>query len=247
MFGLDDLIASYSDGAAVWIVLLAAILLGLGHATDPDHLAAVTTLVAGTRQRAARAAAGLGLAWGAGHAATLFAFGVPILLLDKYLPERVQQTAETAIAFVIAYLAVRLLVRWRRGAFHVHAHDHAGTRHSHLHGHAGDKSHGHAHRARTRLGAFGIGLVHGMGGSAGVGILLVTAMESTWLSVVALALLAVFTGVSMTLLTTGFGATLASRPVQAGFELLAPALGVASLAFGVWYGTAAWGLTPYPF
>jgi ABC-type nickel/cobalt efflux system permease component RcnA len=247
MFGLDDLIASYSDGAAVWIVLLAAILLGLRHATDPDHLAAVTTLVAGTRQRAARAAAGLGLAWGAGHAATLFAFGLPILLLDKYLPERVQQTAETAIAFVIAYLAVRLLVRWRRGAFHVHEHDHAGTRHSHLHGHAGDKSHGHAHRARTRLGAFGIGLVHGMGGSAGVGILLVTAMESTWLSVVALALLAVFTGVSMTLLTTGFGATLASRPVQAGFELLAPALGVASLAFGVWYGTAAWGLTPYPF
>jgi ABC-type nickel/cobalt efflux system permease component RcnA len=247
MFGLDDLIASYSDGAAVWIVLLAAILLGLRHATDPDHLAAVTTLVAGTRQRAARAAAGLGLAWGAGHAATLFAFGLPILLLDKYLPERVQQTAETAIAFVIAYLAVRLLVRWRRGAFHVHEHDHAGTRHSHLHGHTGDKRHGHAHRARTRLAAFGIGLVHGMGGSAGVGILLVAAIESTWLSVVALALLAVFTGVSMTLLTTGFGATLASRPAQAGFELLAPALGVASLAFGVWYGTAAWGLTPYPF
>jgi ABC-type nickel/cobalt efflux system permease component RcnA len=247
MFGLDDLIASYSDGAAVWIVLLAAILLGLRHATDPDHLAAVTTLVAGTRQRAARAAAGLGLAWGAGHAATLFAFGLPILLLDKYLPERVQRTAETAIAFVIAYLAVRLLVRWRRGAFHVHEHDHAGTRHSHLHGHTGDKRHGHAHRARTRLAAFGIGLVHGMGGSAGVGILLVTAIESTWLSVVALALLAVFTGVSMTLLTTGFGATLASRPAQAGFELFAPALGVASLAFGVWYGTAAWGLTPYPF
>jgi ABC-type nickel/cobalt efflux system permease component RcnA len=247
MFGLDDLIASYSDGAAVWIVLLAAILLGLRHATDPDHLAAVTTLVAGTRQRAARAAAGLGLAWGAGHAVTLFAFGLPILLLDRYLPERVQQAAETAIAFVIAYLAVRLLVRWRRGAFHVHEHDHAGTRHSHLHGHADDQGHGHAHRARNRLGAFGIGLVHGMGGSAGVGILLVAAVESTWLSVVALALLAVFTGVSMTILTTGFGATLASRPVQAGFELLAPALGVASLAFGVWYGTAAWGLTPYPF
>ena len=247
MFGLDDLIASYSDGAAVWIVLLAAALLGLRHATDPDHLAAVTTLVAGTRQRAARAAAGLGLAWGAGHAVTLFAFGLPILLLDRYLPERVHQAAETAIAFVIAYLAVRLLVRWRRGAFHVHEHDHAGTRHSHLHGHADDQGHGHAHRARNWLGAFGIGLVHGMGGSAGVGILLVAAVESTWLSVVALALLAVFTGVSMTILTTGFGATLASRPVQAGFELLAPALGVASLAFGVWYGTAAWGLTPYPF
>jgi ABC-type nickel/cobalt efflux system permease component RcnA len=247
MFGLDDLIASYSDGAAVWLVLLVAILLGLRHATDPDHLAAVTTLVAGTREQVARTAAGLGLAWGAGHALTLFAFGLPILLLDKYLPERVQQAAETAIAFVIAYLAVRLLVRWRRGAFHVHEHDHAGTTHSHLHGHAAERGHGHAHRARTKLGAFGIGLVHGMGGSAGVGILLVAAIESTWLSVAALALLAIFTGVSMTLVSTGFGATLASRPAQASFELVAPALGVASLAFGVWYGTAAWGLAPYPF
>jgi hypothetical protein len=54
--------------------------------------------------------------------------------------------------------------------------------------------------------------------------------------VAALALLAIFTGVSMTILSTGFGATLASRPAQASFELLAPALGVASLAFGVWYG-----------
>jgi ABC-type nickel/cobalt efflux system permease component RcnA len=247
MFGFDDLIASYSDGAAVWIVLLVAILLGLRHATDPDHIAAVTTLVAGARERAAHTAAELGLAWGAGHAITLFAFGLPILLLDKYLPERVQQAAETAVAFVIAYLALRLLVRWRRGAFHVHEHHHGGTAHSHLHGHAAEPGHGHAHPQRTRLGAFGIGLVHGMGGSAGVGILLVAAIQSPWLSVTALALLAVFTGVSMTILSTGFGATLASRPVRASLEWLAPALGVASLAFGVWYASAAWGLAPYPF
>ena len=108
MFGLDDLIASYSDGAAVWLVIGIAILLGLRHATDPDHVAAVTTLVAGTRENATRAAAGLGAAWGLGHAATLFAFGVPILLLDRYLPEPVQQAAETAIAFVIAAAGVLL-------------------------------------------------------------------------------------------------------------------------------------------
>jgi ABC-type nickel/cobalt efflux system permease component RcnA len=247
MFGLDDFIVSYSDGAGVWIVLLVAILLGLRHATDPDHVAAVTTLVAGARERAAHRAAELGVAWGAGHAVTLFAFGLPILLLDKYLPERAQQAAETLIAFVIAYLAARLLVRWRRGAFHGHEHDHDGTRHSHVHGHVADAGHGHAHPTRSRLGAFGIGLVHGMGGSAGVGILLVAAIESTWLSVAALALLAIFTGVSMTILSTGLGATLASRRVQTSFELVAPALALASLAFGVWYGTAAWGFTPYPF
>ena len=65
MLGLDDRIASLSDGAPVLVVLLVALLLGLRHATDPDHIAAVTTLVASTRERAARRAAQLGVWWGA--------------------------------------------------------------------------------------------------------------------------------------------------------------------------------------
>ena len=115
MFGLDDAIAALSDGASIWIVLAVAVLLGLRHASDPDHVAAVTTLVASGRDRAVRRAAELGVAWGLGHALTLFAFGLPILLLNAYLPERVQQVAETAIALVIVYLAVRLLVWWHWG------------------------------------------------------------------------------------------------------------------------------------
>jgi ABC-type nickel/cobalt efflux system permease component RcnA len=247
MFGLDEFIASASDGAAVWIVLLAAVLLGLRHATDPDHVAAVTTLVAGTGQRATKAAATLGAAWGLGHAVTLFAFGVPILLLDRYLPERVQQGAETAIAFVIAYLAVRLIVRWRRGLYHVHRHEHDHVRHTHLHRHDESLEHVHPHRARTKLGSFAIGLVHGMGGSAGVGILLVASIESQVLSVISLALLAIFTAVSMTILSTGFGAALATRPLRSSFGIVAPAFGMTSLGFAVWYGAAAWTLAPYPF
>jgi ABC-type nickel/cobalt efflux system permease component RcnA len=247
MFGLDDWLAGFSDGSTLWIVLLVAVFLGLRHATDPDHLAAVTTLVAGARDRAARAGAALGLAWGLGHAATLFAFGLPILLLDKYLPERVQQAAETAIAVVIAYLALRLLMRWRRDRLHVHEHEHDGVRHVHVHAHARIPDHAHGHRGRSPFGAFAIGLAHGVGGSAGVGILLVAAVESTWLSVLALVLLAIFTAVSMTILSTGFGLTLVSGPVRRAFAGVAPTLGMASLAFGAWYGTAAWGLAPYPF
>jgi ABC-type nickel/cobalt efflux system permease component RcnA len=242
MFGLDDKIAAFSNGGSLWIVLAVAILLGLRHATDPDHLAAVSTLVAGGRDRIARRAGELGLAWGLGHAVTLFAFGLPILLLDSYLPERVQQAAETAVAVVIVYLAVRLLVRWRRGDVrHAHTHAHAGEQHSHAHA-----SHDHRH-PRSRLGAFGIGLVHGMGGSAGIGILLVASVESTAMAVGSLAVLAVFTAVSMTLISGGFGRTLVSRPVSSAFGAVAPALGSMSLAFGVWYATSAWSLTPYPF
>lgn len=241
MFGLDDRIAAYSDGGSIWIILAVAVLLGLRHAADPDHLAAVSTLVAGGRDRATRRASELGLAWGLGHAVTLFAFGLPIILLGSYLPERVQQGAETAIAIVIAYLAVRLLARWRRGEFHTHEHEHGQEAHSHVHA-----SHGHRH-ARGRLGAFGIGLVHGIGGSAGVGILLVASVESTSMAVASLAVLAVFTTVSMTMLSGSFGRALVSRPVSTAFSGVAPALGVGSLAFGVWYATAAWSLTPYPF
>ena len=241
MFGLDDRIIALSDGGSIWVVLAVAVLLGLRHATDPDHIAAVSTLVAGGSDRATRRAGGLGLAWGLGHAVTLFAFGLPILLLDSYLPEPLQRGAETAVAAVIVYLAVRLLIRWRRGEFHVHAHRHEGEEHTHAH-----TTHEHRH-ARSGAGAFGIGLVHGMGGSAGVGILLVASIESTKLAVGSLTLLALFTAVSMTVLSGGFGRTLVTRPVSSAFGAVAPVLGAWSLAFGIWYATSAWSLTPYPF
>ena len=243
MFGLDDWLARFSDGGSAWIVLAVGVLLGLRHATDPDHVAAMTTLVAGTRERAVRRAAELGAAWGAGHALTLVAFGLPILLLERYLPARVEQGAETVVAAVIVYLAVRLLLRWRRGYFHTHEHDHGGGPHMHLH----DARSRHCHAERTRLGAFGIGLVHGVGGSAGVGVLLVATIDSTPLAVASLLVLAAFTAVSMCLVSSGFGAMLASRPLRRTANAVAPLLGVASLAFGVWYASAAWSLAPYPF
>ena len=228
MFGLDERIAESSGGASIWVALAAAVLLGLRHATDPDHLVAVTTLVAGGQERAARRAGELGLAWGLGHAATLFAVGLPILLLGSALPERVEQAAETAIGFVIVYLGLRLLVRWRSGELHFHAHP-------------------DAHAARTRRGAFAIGLVHGVGGSAGVGVLVLASARSTGLAVVSLVLLAAFTAVSMSVVSTGLGSVLAARPAGATLSAVAPALGGASLAFGVWYATASWSLAPYPF
>ncbi len=149
------------------------------------------------------------------------------MLFKAYLPARVQQGAETAIGFVIVALAVWLLVRWRRGAFHVHVHDHGTSRHVHVHDHSTAAEHAHRHsvRARSPLQAYGIGLVHGMGGSAGVGILLLAAIHNHLVAVLALALFAFFTAVSMALLSTGFGLTLSSEPVRRSFNRIAPALG----------------------
>lgn len=233
MFGLDDWISGLSEGASIGVVLLVAVLLGLRHATDPDHIAAMTTLVASGRERVARSAAELGAWWGVGHGITLVVFGVPILLAERYLPERVQQGAETAVAVLIVYLALRLLVRWRHGYFDLHAHPHPEREHQHA--------------VRTPAGALAVGLVHGMGGSAGVGVLLLAAIPSETVAVVSLLLLAVFTAVSMTVVTAGFGLTLTARPVTAASNAVIPALGALSLAFGVWYAAAAWSLAPYPF
>ena len=248
MFGLDDHIAGFSDGTTLLIVIAVAVLLGLRHATDPDHLAAVTTLVASGREQTRRLAATLGFSWGLGHATSLFAFGLPIVLFKSYLPEPVQRAAETMVGFVIVSLAVWLIVRWRRGLFHVHVHGHDGI-HLHGHTHDGHRSHPHAPAPKTRspLQAYAIGVVHGMGGSAGVGVLLLASIHSHAVAVGALALFAFFTAVSMALLSTGFGMTLSSVPVRRSFNRIAPLLGFASLVFGVWYALSALDVTPYYF
>ncbi|HEY8791355.1 MAG TPA: hypothetical protein VIL96_00545 [Gaiellaceae bacterium] len=239
MFGLDDRIASFSDGTTLLVVMVVAIVLGLRHASDPDHLAAVTTLIASGKERAARKAGILGLVWGLGHATSLFVFGIPIVLYRAYLPEVVQRGAETTVGLLIVCLAGWLLVRWRRGTLAVHAHGDREPRHAH--------GPAHPRKARTRPQAYAIGLIHGLGGSAGVGILLIASIPSHALAVVALAVFAVGTAVSMALLSSGFGLTLSSAPVQRSFQRLAPVLGMVSLAFGIWYALGAQGLLPYYF
>ena len=245
MFGLDDRIASLSDGTTLLVVVVVSIVLGLRHASDPDHLAAVTTLIASGKERAARRAGALGFTWGLGHATSLFAFGLPIVLYRAYLPEAVQRLAETAVGFLIVGLAVWLLVRWRRGVFHPHAHLHGDDAHAHAHPHA--LAHTHPPKTRSPLGAYAIGVVHGMGGSAGVGVLLLSAIPSHALAVASLALFAFCTALSMGLLSTGWGLTLGSAPARRSFARLAPVIAVVSLAFGVWYVLGAQSVLPYYF
>jgi len=258
MFGLDERIAALGTGDALLLIAGVAILLGLRHATDPDHLTALSTLVAAEPDHTPRRAGILGLAWGLGHATTLFVFGLPIVLFDEYLPEPAVQAAEALIGVLIVALAARLLLRWRRGGLHVHSHQHGTTEHRHVHAHmaggapsplADAAGHDHAHPAATRspLSSYGIGLVHGVGGSAGVGILLLASVHDKVEAVVALFLFALFTAVSMTLASTAFGYTLARGPIQRSFATLAPVLGAVSLAFGVWYGLGAVEAVPYYF
>lgn len=229
MLGLDHEIAALGAGETFLIVAMVAALLGLRHATDPDHLTAVSTLVASGSDRGARSAGRLGFAWGLGHATTLFAFGLPIVVARSYLPASVQQAAEFGIGLLIVGLAVRLLVRWRRGQL------------------GPDAARQGAALGRSPLQAYGIGLIHGIGGSAGVGILLLAAIPDHVEGAVALLVFAAFTAISMALASTAFGYGISRGPVLRRFLALAPVLGVASLAFGAWYALGAVEAVPYVF
>jgi ABC-type nickel/cobalt efflux system permease component RcnA len=241
----------HGTNVSLGVVLFISLLLGLRHASDPDHLAAVTTLIASEEQKRIRKATFMGLLWGLGHGTTLVLVGLPLVLLGQYLPERVQQAAEVAIGVIIVVLAVRLLVRWRRGVFHAHPHTHAdGESHRHLHSHADGSVHEHSHNThglRTPLSAYGVGLVHGIGGSGGLTLLLLSTIPSSSEAIAALLIFAAGTAVSMALLSTAFGVAIAAAPVRRNFERVAPVLGVLAAAFGVWYAAGALGILAYPF
>jgi high-affinity nickel permease len=235
----------------VGIILLVSLLLGLRHASDPDHLAAVTTLIAsGEERHQVRKAGTMGFLWGLGHGTTLVLIGLPLVLLNQYMPDIVGKIAEVAIGCIIVLLAIRLLVRWRRGFYHVHVHTHDdGEAHRHVHSHVEDESHGHAHRVPTRtpLSSYGVGLVHGIGGSGGLTLLLISTISDKAQATGALLLFAAGTAVSMALLSTAFGLVIAGGPIARNFERVAPVLGVLSVAFGVWYALGAVGIVVYPF
>ena len=225
----------------ILLPLLLALALGLRHALDPDHLMAVSTLVAGSEEDGARHAGRLGTIWGAGHALAIVVVGLPVVLLHAVLPEAVQRSAETAIGVIIVLLAARLLVRWRRGAFHVHVHEHDGERHVHVHTHRDARGHAHEHvRPRTSLQAFLIGVTHGVGGSAAVALLLLASVAGQLLATVALIVFATGTAVSMGVLTASFGWLLGRRPLRQRFRLAVVPLGLVGLAFGGLYAVAAW-------
>ena len=251
MAQIDGWLEGFMHGhGSIALVLVVSLALGLRHATDPDHLAAVTTLIASEKEREqVKKASFMGLLWGLGHGTTLVLIGLPLVLVGRFLPEMIVQAAEVTIGLIIVLLAARLLLRWHQGIFHAHTHVHDGDAHRHVHSHADDRSHEHAHAlpGRTPLSSYGIGLVHGIGGSGGLTLLLLSTISDKTEAAVALLLFAAGTAVSMALLSTAFGLAISGRPVARNFGRLAPALGVMGMAFGGWYALGALGVIVYPF
>jgi ABC-type nickel/cobalt efflux system permease component RcnA len=236
---IDGQLTGLFDGAPLLVALAIAFALGLRHASDPDHLVAVTSLVAADEGDARRAAR-LGAWWGAGHAGMLLALGLPLILLKGELPSWLESGAEKAVGVVILALAVRVIVKWLRGDYRAsaHAHEDGHGRRRHLR-----QGHGSGHRhvaVRTPAQALSIGMLHGLAGTGAVVLLLIAALPTKLEAALALGVFAPMSAVSMALCTTVF-AWLLTRPLVEPVyrSVLIPGLGLFGVMFGLSYAGLA--------
>jgi ABC-type nickel/cobalt efflux system permease component RcnA len=238
---VDAWLTGLFDGAPLLVALGIALVLGLRHASDPDHLVAVTSLVAADRG-GTRAAARLGAWWGVGHAGTLLLIGLPLIVFKSELPSWLETGAEKMVGVVILLLALRVIAKWVRGDYRLSAHGHPQA--------DSDESHDpayrhlwrgpgttHRHRqVRTPQQALAIGTLHGLAGTGAVVLLLIAALPTQLAATAALAVFAPMSVVSMTLCTGAFAWVLTRPLIEPLYRgVLIPALGVFGLVFGGWY------------
>src|SRR5215216_3383731 len=207
---LDHLITGLFEGAPLVVALGMAFLLGARHASDPDHLVAVTSLVA-AEDGDTRHAARLGAWWGVGHAGALLVLGVPLIAFKTQLPSWLESGAEKVIGGVILLLAARVIYTWAR------------PRAREL-------------KLRTSRQAASIGLLHGLAGTGAVVVLLIAALPTQMEAALALGLFAPMSVVSMTACTAAFAWVLTRPIVEPVYRtVLIPGLGLFGVTFGLWY------------
>lgn len=221
-------------------LLLFGFLLGLKHAVEADHVAAVATLA--SRASSLRDHVLLAGCWGIGHAVTILAFGVAIVGLGLSLPAFVTTGLEGAVGVVLIGLGADVLWRLHRQRVHFHVHRHVdGRSHFHAHAHGGDASHDaahHDHRHVHALGlrAFAVGGLHGLAGSAA---LVLVAVPATRSAAQALAYCGLFgLGTILGMMTLSLAISVPLRLSANGLgrfqSRLESALGTATIALGTW-------------
>jgi hypothetical protein len=219
-------------------ILGLGFLLGMQHALEADHIAAVSSIAA--RRSHVGDIVKHGLTWGLGHTLTLFVFAGVAILLGRAVPEHVARPIETAVGIMLVGLGAHVLWRLWRDRVHFHRHGHGdGTIHIHAHSHAGETiahsraPHAHAHgfRWRTLL----VGLMHGMAGSAALLVLTVSQASSPAAGLGYIALFGIGSMIGMGALSAVIAVPLAvsARWLTWANSGLQGAVGVITIAIGV--------------
>src|SRR5712672_1255777 len=218
--------------------LCLGFLLGMQHALEVDHIAAVSSIAA--RRSRVGDIVKHGLTWGLGHMLTLFVFAGAAILLGHAIPESVARPIETAVGIMLVGLGGHVLWRLWRDRVHFHRHGHGdGIVHFHAHSHAGEiaphartaHAHEHGFRWRTLL----VGLMHGMAGSAALLVLTVSQASSPAIGLGYIALFGIGSMVGMGALSTVIAVPLAASArwltrVNSGLQGV---VGVVTIAIGV--------------
>jgi len=164
--------------------LFIGFILGLRHALDADHIAAVAALA--TRSRSIRETVRTGIAWGFGHSVTLLAVCLFIIILQIPFPENISGALEFLVGLILIWLGLDVILRVIRKRIHVHVHSHVDTgRHIHFHSHLDEPDHtksihDHEHHSNLPSRAVVIGTMHGLAGSAA--LLLLSTSQKTSIS-----------------------------------------------------------------
>ncbi len=215
--------------------LALGFVLGLRHALDADHVAAVATFA--SEERNLLRSSLIGAYWGLGHTAALVFFGGAVVLLRAAISPSFSRFLEFAVGVMLIVLGVQALRRLRRSPLvHVHTHEHDGTRHSHLHFHAGAAGHEHRHHVLRVAGRpFVVGVVHGLAGTAAVLLLVVSVIPSLALALGTILIFGVGTigGMAAMSVLMSVPLALAAERVRTVERALRLAAGLFSLAFGV--------------
>jgi ABC-type nickel/cobalt efflux system permease component RcnA len=232
------------ESLSILAVLGIGLVFGLKHATEVDHVVAVSTIV--SQHRNVFHSALVGGLWGIGHTVSLLVIGVVVLSLRVAIPERVSGWLELGVAIMIICLGISALRRSLRKnrEVHVHQHSHDGLSHTHVHFHEEETRHEpashsqHSH-AVSRLGwkPALIGMMHGLAGSGALTLLVLTQISSPWIGFLYVATFGLGSIVGMLLMSgiIGLPFALASRKLahlHQGIQTLAAVL---SICFGIWY------------
>jgi hypothetical protein len=218
-------------------ILGLGFLLGIQHALEADHVAAVSSIAA--RRTEVADIVKHGLTWGLGHTLTLFAFAGAALALGQAIPEDLARPIESAVGIMLVGLGAHVLWRLWRDRVHFHKHRHGdGTVHFHAHGHAGETTpharaphaHGHSFRWRTLL----VGLMHGMAGSAALLVLAISQASSVAVGLGYVALFGIGSMFGMAALSTVIAVplVLSARWLTSANSGLQGAVGVLTIAIG---------------
>ncbi len=153
-------------------------LLGVRHALDADHVAAVSTMLA--QRPDLRRSGFIGLCWGCGHTAVLLVVGSAVLALKITISDALAQAFESLVGLMLVALGLALAVTLYREQWHLHSHEHDGERHVHLHSHRRHDDHAHQHGWRASLPPLMVGMVHGLAGSAALMLIVLSAAHTLW-------------------------------------------------------------------